>query len=377
MYKLIELVYAAVEDPGRWEEFLAAFASAIHTTRAYFWVSRLNPSRPLFSASFGSTPEIKALLSCADYRDPWFARVDLAGVQLGAILRSDDICPDNVVVHDKHYKRLQQVTDDHYGGGVMLERTDGHSAGMSTIRPRAAGRLTDEELATWAALVPHLRAAVRVAAASDRITSERDAMMRYFDDLQHGVVLTTSSGWVCAVNSKAATILEHGAVLRTHLGHITAVDATARERLSEALFKTGTGMWTSDPVWIKLNRTTESPLLAAVIPIRSKAQAKISPEGPTAAIYLSGGATSTANLRPDPLRELFGFTIAEARVAIRLASGDSLREAAENLGVSLNTVRTHLQRAVAKAGVKRQAELVALVLSVAPAAIGNPSPPAE
>lgn len=373
---LIELIYAAVEDPGRWEEFLAAFTSAIHTKRAHFWISRLDPRRPLFTASFNSNPAVEELLNIPGFRDPWFSRVDLAHVPIGAILRSDEICPDDVVIHDEFYQQIQQVSDDHYGGGVMLERSESSSAGITTIRSRSAGRLTDEEIATWAALVPHLRIAVRLAASRDRIASERDAMMRYFDHLQHGVVLTSPSGWLCAVNSRAASILEEGSVLRNKSGHVEAVEPGAKARLAEALRRTGATAWTSDPVWLKLNGTPDPPLLASVVPVRSRGEANVAVDTPTAAIYLSGGSMPAVTLRPEPLRELFGFTQAEARLAIRLASGDSLAEAAENLGVSLNTVRTHLQRAVAKAGVNRQAELVALVLSLAPMTFSDPPPPA-
>lgn len=63
------------------------------------------------------------------------------------------------------------------------------------------------------------------------------------------------------------------------------------------------------------------------------------------------------------LQRQLGLTRAEARVAWRIAHGATPREIARELGVSLETVRTHLKRTYSKAGVRRQAELVQAVLS--------------
>ena len=48
--------------------------------------------------------------------------------------------------------------------------------------------------------------------------------------------------------------------------------------------------------------------------------------------------------------------------AILLANGSSLLEAAESMGVTEATVRTYSKRILGKTGVRRQSELVRLVL---------------
>jgi DNA-binding CsgD family transcriptional regulator len=58
----------------------------------------------------------------------------------------------------------------------------------------------------------------------------------------------------------------------------------------------------------------------------------------------------------------FGFTPTEARVAELLCAGRNAAKIAAELGISIETVRCHLKQAFAKAGVHRQAELVALLL---------------
>lgn len=71
---------------------------------------------------------------------------------------------------------------------------------------------------------------------------------------------------------------------------------------------------------------------------------------------------------PSPLgeRDLQGrweLTPMEARVALGVGRGHALREIAHELGIGVETVRTHLKRVYAKTGARRQAELTRMVIS--------------
>jgi len=71
-------------------------------------------------------------------------------------------------------------------------------------------------------------------------------------------------------------------------------------------------------------------------------------------------------LSVDAVRQLFGLTPKEAALALRLARGRSLKQAAQDQSISLNTARAHLRAIFAKTGVDRQSRLVgALLKSVA------------
>ncbi len=59
---------------------------------------------------------------------------------------------------------------------------------------------------------------------------------------------------------------------------------------------------------------------------------------------------------------LFCLTPGEARLAKCLGEGLSLREAAAEFGVSVNTVRMQLRHVFAKTGTRRQLDLVRLIL---------------
>jgi DNA-binding CsgD family transcriptional regulator len=62
------------------------------------------------------------------------------------------------------------------------------------------------------------------------------------------------------------------------------------------------------------------------------------------------------------LRQLYGFTATEARLANHLMEGLSLEECCAAMGIRRTTARMHLRNIFAKTGVRRQGELVSLLL---------------
>ena len=68
---------------------------------------------------------------------------------------------------------------------------------------------------------------------------------------------------------------------------------------------------------------------------------------------------------PEVLAKLFGLTPAEARVVVELVKGKRPQEVADDLSVSLNTVRNQLKQIFSKTNTGRQSELISLVLSSA------------
>jgi DNA-binding CsgD family transcriptional regulator len=77
---------------------------------------------------------------------------------------------------------------------------------------------------------------------------------------------------------------------------------------------------------------------------------------------LSAMAPTSAMVEVGRLRARFGLTKAEARLALRLAEGASLANAAQAFDVKMTTIRSQLQQVFAKTETSRQAELVALLL---------------
>jgi DNA-binding CsgD family transcriptional regulator len=84
---------------------------------------------------------------------------------------------------------------------------------------------------------------------------------------------------------------------------------------------------------------------------------------PQAIIILTDTGLQQRRMRT-VLRERFGLTQAEKRLALAMLQGQGREAAARSLGISLSTVRTQLSSIFEKTGTHRQAELVGMLLSI-------------
>ena len=80
-----------------------------------------------------------------------------------------------------------------------------------------------------------------------------------------------------------------------------------------------------------------------------------------ALVFLSDPAEKPAS-RTDMMRELYGLTPTECRLADLLLESLDVREAAERLRITLETTRFHVKRVLSKTGARRQAELMRLMM---------------
>ncbi|WP_245319028.1 helix-turn-helix transcriptional regulator [Mesorhizobium temperatum] len=104
-----------------------------------------------------------------------------------------------------------------------------------------------------------------------------------------------------------------------------------------------------------------SALVVHLLPLRRAAHDIFS----GADILVAATAVGIGATVPSPniLSGLFDLTPAEARLAVELASGLSLQEAAMEIGIAVKSARTYLERVFRKTETSRQSQLVALLKS--------------
>ena len=91
---------------------------------------------------------------------------------------------------------------------------------------------------------------------------------------------------------------------------------------------------------------------------------------PAALVYIRDAASKS--LASEAVtKQLFNLTKAETALAMELTNGLSLEEAAEALNIRRNTARAHLRSIFSKTGVRRQTELVRILLNSV-VALGKP-----
>jgi DNA-binding CsgD family transcriptional regulator len=113
--------------------------------------------------------------------------------------------------------------------------------------------------------------------------------------------------------------------------------------------------------FIMLPRSNRLPLVFWVAPFKSACPPSPAANGEWAALFFHDPEYKIS-LSEDYLRETYGMTRAEAKVAVLLATGHAIDEIAETTGTTVNAVKFHLKAIYAKTGTHRQSELVARIL---------------
>jgi DNA-binding CsgD family transcriptional regulator len=171
------------------------------------------------------------------------------------------------------------------------------------------------------------------------------------------------------MNQRATEIVaQRDGILVQHnvLRGVRSADTVALHRLIGEAVHSGSGNGHAGGCGLRLERPSRRwPLTALVTSLRSRESALNGHA--VAAVFVSDPEHSPA-IDVGMLRQWFGLTPAEARLAVVLAQGHSLTEALKRLGVGVNTARTELKNIFGKTGTNRQAELVRLLLS-APALV--------
>jgi DNA-binding CsgD family transcriptional regulator len=111
-----------------------------------------------------------------------------------------------------------------------------------------------------------------------------------------------------------------------------------------------------DPIIVR--RESKRPLVLKALPVPPAAR---SPFLGARAVLVLNDLEGTATVNPDMLGKVFELTPAQANLAEKLATGSSMETAAAELGVTVETARSHLKAIFNRTGTHRQGELVALL----------------
>ncbi|MDG4664781.1 LuxR C-terminal-related transcriptional regulator [Mycobacterium sp. 236(2023)] len=218
---------------------------------------------------------------------------------------------------------------------------------------------TAERAALLDLFIPHLQQALRTERSLRKHSLSRDALTLAIDTVGYGVVAIGANAVVQQMNQPAEQMVRDADGITLRSGSISASDPVAARRLARSIaaalggagdtVRSGDSLLCPRPSGLR-------PYVVHVLPSTRDATAcavvvVIDPERipePTIAM----------------LRRLYELTYSEALVATHVLRGHGLRAIADDLSVSLATVKTHLQHVFAKTETHRQSELVRLLLSI-------------
>lgn len=240
-------------------------------------------------------------------------------------------------------------------GYAGIKVTNGDSLwSISLQRNTRQPHFTDEDKRRLATLSGSLSSAAAVSAALGFAAAE--AALNAFEISDSAAVVVDKKGEILRANARAEQVLRGD--VRIVRRRLVAMDTNATAELDRALSRL---LWLPDEAAlsppIALPRREQLPLMA--YPLRL-ADLAANPFAAGRAIIILRDPEERARPPEDELRQVFGLTVAEARLAARLASGAELKDVSAELGIARETSRHHLKNIFAKTGVRRQAELVAV-----------------
>ena len=185
------------------------------------------------------------------------------------------------------------------------------------------------------------------------------------DRVASGVVVLDRAAHVMFANRAAQTLAAEDGPLRLRHGALSAA-SPAQARQLAALIRAA--LLGAPLATMSVTSPVDGRRVAVqVSPVRGRDRDRLAAfrlRDPAVLVFLSDPAAAP-DLPERRLIDVYGLTATEARVALAVAAGGALADAAAQLAISLNTAKTHLARIFAKTGTRRQAEVARLVTVLA------------
>jgi DNA-binding CsgD family transcriptional regulator len=236
---------------------------------------------------------------------------------------------------------------------------------LSCIRRGASGHFGNSDGLIFKKLMPHLQRVFRLYLDCEQAKSNARELKWVLDTFDRAVFGLNRKGTVVLSNRQAEAIVEKADGLKLISGRLVAGSLRDAFQLQSHIARSvavRAGDGTSHSVSFHLSRHSEIlPLQITIAPFVS---AVPSNEGQLAALVFVSDPAQKPESCSVLLRQLYGLSPAECRLADLLHEGLEVREAARRLKTTLETTRFHLKRVLSKTGTHRQTELMRLMLSL-------------
>ncbi|MGH8446616.1 MAG: helix-turn-helix transcriptional regulator [Solimonas sp.] len=258
----------------------------------------------------------------------------------------------------------------HHHASIKPHIREGSYCGLLVCaRGAVDGAYTADERALMETLNSHLGHALQHFSTVKHLELERDLYEHTIDNLSVGSLLVDREARILRCNPCAERLLARSAVLDIVNGRLAIAEAARNTELRKLVQRLAQPPHTGEIQVLRLACRGGEDLRLMLKPVPPSV-AYYHTQSPQVMVYLQDASAQSA--APAGLvAELFGLTRAEAALAICLARGLTLQQAARELHVSEHTARNYSKRVFAKTGTRRQVELVRVMLhSVALLAAG-------
>ncbi|QDE29338.1 hypothetical protein FIV45_17410 [Paremcibacter congregatus] len=362
---LIAHLHRSILDPLPWYEFLNRLARLLEckaslSVNLHLWYSTI--------LSNIETLDLKNLFAVAEKSWPSHPlRTHLKAP--GAIYILSDLYSPADLHHNSYYNEylqgIQKSQNEiilYISGPLKAPRT------ISLTRRADQAPFGKVEKDILSRLRPSLEVALETSIRLRQTELSLKALHDAASHLNVATFILDGAGFVINSNSHAMALVTQQRALRLNQDQLICARTEDNKTLSQFIARSI--QWrrapqTRKPVEALRLEVDEDHTLGILVQpieiIQLEKPAYIVSTNPHVIIHVSDPTKVRANMDQNLISHLFGLSLQESRLTALLATGLSVENAAQSMGVTLTTARTYLQRIYQKLGINRQSDLIQLI----------------
>jgi DNA-binding CsgD family transcriptional regulator/PAS domain-containing protein len=299
------------------------------------------------------------------YQTHFFAMDPFVRLEEGEVVTAEELIGKQWLQSAIYRDYLKPLDVRHLLGADIYTR-EGIECRLRVTRSHDAKPFSEQDKSLVRFMLPHLKRSIQLHARLDFLECERQLFAGTVNRMLLGVVNFSQDGTIIEMNQEARRIFAEKDGLWISGGNLS-IDSSQESRELQRMIRhalsgaddAGPGVVEAMSVTRPSGRAKLGVLVKAIPPGRWSE----SKQRPAAVVFLRDPESNAAQPSQELVRRLFGLTRMEAQLALLLAEGLTLDEAAEQMNVRRNTARTHLRSIFCKTGVTRQTMLVRLLLN--------------
>lgn len=360
---VIEAFYDAALDETFWPAALKQLTEFTRSQAASFWVldGSETPRLPTFICINFDRNAIQQYLEHTASIDPT--------VQYLVAHPRQRIVHDGLVISerekDKHpyYDWHERLIDTRFRMVGQARLMPAVQAGVAMHRTRKSGRYEPADVKQFEVLHRHLDRALRIAFRLGSLGTLQKLTADWLDRNSAAVVFLDDSKRIVFANRRAEELESDADGICLGRDGIALLHNEDNHQLQSLLTRTLSPIAcaTSLAAAMRARRPSGKRPYAILVGPVGGTYPVMSSIRPALCVVITDPERE-ALLPAQRLRELFGLTVAEAKLAAQLAAGEDLKFAAEKLGITYGTARSRLAQIFQKTETRRQGELVGLLL---------------
>jgi DNA-binding CsgD family transcriptional regulator len=390
--RLLILLYEGASTPERLQDFLNELAATVQAQGAAFREQSFDDhgkvlltGSSLFITTGYSDEALRIYGEHFHTRDIYMQRLlerqRTADCGVGEAIVTKTEMLRSELYHD-YMKRFDLATTM----WAKLDAQPNYYAALTFNRSFGMVAFGQAELELITALIPHMRQAFRLLKTLRSLETTNSMLCQSLEEMEIAICMVRQDGSILRTTEGADRIFdaENGISLRN--GRLKVSAANEQQRLdaliasacltgvnrglekavrvqARALDNTTIKTWTAQSGGAFLI-TREPPLRPLQVMVSPFCAGSLMNEPEAAALVQFSDPSALPRSRSTVLRALYRLTPTESRLADLLLQGLEVREAADRMSTTLETARCHLKRVMAKAGARRQTELMRLMLTL-------------